>query len=146
MDSIINLYNEDNNKSISCIWNDVLSEVMQRKADRQKIGLFSASDAEYEAYHIETRKKLLAKKGRYIRYGLGNRYGQAYFTKRESECMVLLLKGKTIDNVATEFNLSPRTIEFYVNNMKSKVGCRTKSELIGLVYASEFIKNINFSV
>lgn len=146
MEPITNFYNEDNNKSIPCIWNDVLSEVMQRKADGQKVGLFNASDAEYEAYHIEARKKLLAKKGRHIRYGLGERYAQVYFTKRESECMVLLLKGKTIDNVAMVLNLSPRTIEFYIKNMKSKVGCRTKSELIGLVCASEFIKNINFPV
>jgi DNA-binding CsgD family transcriptional regulator len=67
-----------------------------------------------------------------------------YFTKREAECMVLLLRGKTINSVANILKLSPRTVEYYIKNMKSKLGCRTKFELIDLVYASEFMNNIDF--
>jgi DNA-binding CsgD family transcriptional regulator len=53
--------------------------------------------------------------------------------------MLLLLKGKTIVAVASILGLSPRTVEYYVKNMKSKLGCRTKFELLDAVHASEFI-------
>jgi DNA-binding CsgD family transcriptional regulator len=58
--------------------------------------------------------------------------------------MTWLLKGKTINSIATILNLSPRTVEYYVKNMKAKIGCRTKFELIDLVYASEFMKSMDF--
>lgn len=75
------------------------------------------------------------------RYQLGQRYGELYFTTREGECMLGLLSGKTIVRVAAELELSPRTVEFYLKNMKSKLGCRTKSELIRLILKSDFMTN-----
>ncbi len=75
---------------------------------------------------------------------LGANHPNIYFTNREAEVMIQLLKGKTISAVAAVLSLSPRTIEFYVKNMKVKLACRTKSELIGRVFASEFVKNIDF--
>jgi len=136
--------NENHDKRASYVWSDVLNEVMQRKADGQKAGLFNTSDDEYEAYYIETKKKLLAKKSSLIRYRLGAKHGNKYFTKREAECMACLLKGKTIANVAATLKLSPRTVEYYIKNMRTKLACRTKFELIDLVRASEFMKNLDF--
>ena len=72
-------------------------------------------------------------------YSLGKKHANVYFTRREAECMLLLLKGKTIGAVANILNLSPRTVEYYVKNMKSKLGCRTKFELLDTVHASDFI-------
>ena len=72
-------------------------------------------------------------------YSLGKKHANVYFTKREAECMLLLLRGKTILAVAESLHLSPRTVEYYVKNMKSKLGCRTKFELVDTVHASEFI-------
>jgi len=60
--------------------------------------------------------------------------------------MIWLLKGKTINGVATILELSPRTVEYYIKNMKTKVGCRTKFELIDLIHASDFIKNVGFQL
>lgn len=77
-------------------------------------------------------------------YSLGAQYGRVYFTQREAECMVKFLKGKTLSKVAEELQLSPRTIEFYLKNMKVKLGCRTKFELLEKVYKSDFIRNIDF--
>lgn len=74
-------------------------------------------------------------------YSLGNKHTNVYFTRREAECMALLLRGKTIGKVAGILKLSPRTVEYYVKNMKSKLGCRTKFELLDIVYSSDFIKN-----
>jgi DNA-binding CsgD family transcriptional regulator len=79
-------------------------------------------------------------------YNLGTKYGGVYFTQREAECMILLLQGKTISKIALALQLSPRTVEYYLQNMKKKVSCRTKSELIGLVLDSEFLQNIETSM
>ncbi|CAL7961747.1 hypothetical protein GAMM_250068 [Gammaproteobacteria bacterium] len=58
--------------------------------------------------------------------------------------MVWLLKGKTINSIAVLLDLSPRTVEYYIKNMKAKIGCRTKFELIDLVYASDFMESVDF--
>jgi len=55
-------------------------------------------------------------------------------TARESQCALYLLKGKTYADIAELLGLSPRTIEFYVNNMKMKLHCKSKSELIGVLF------------
>jgi DNA-binding CsgD family transcriptional regulator len=53
-----------------------------------------------------------------------------YFTRREAECIVHLLDGKTVAETAGELELSRRTVEYYVNNMKLKLGCHSKQELL----------------
>lgn len=49
---------------------------------------------------------------------------------RESECMFYLLRGKTSKQIAEILNLSARTVEQYVNSLKNKLSCSTKSDLI----------------
>ena len=57
-----------------------------------------------------------------------------FLTKREYECLFLLLKGKTAQEIATELHLSRRSIESYISHTKTKLDCKTKSELIHKVY------------
>ncbi len=63
-----------------------------------------------------------------------------YFTQREAQTMWLLLHGYTIREVGDELSLSPRTIEYYLRNMKAKLNCRTKAILIRKVMGSHFLK------
>lgn len=72
-------------------------------------------------------------------YRLGGRYGDLYLTKREAEASHYLLKGYTIPGTGKELNLSPRTIEFYVKNMKLKIGVKTKDELMGVLRESQVL-------
>ena len=76
-------------------------------------------------------------------YSLGKQHQNIHFSQREAECMALLLTGKRIRTIANMLNLSTRTIEFYLKNMKKKLNCRTKFELIDLVRCSDFQNNIN---
>ena len=110
-------------------WEDLLKEVTCKKEQKRSLN--------------QTNKKPIQRKI-YKVYALGDRFGRIYFTKREAECMVHLLRGKTIARVALELKLSPRTVEFYLKNMKTKLGCRTKFELIDLVINSDFMKNVDF--
>jgi len=85
-------------------------------------------------------EKQKAKKGTGVSIKLEGKYNNIYFTRREAECVVWLLRGKKISDIATILNISSRTVEYYLENIKAKVGCRTKFELIDLIRASNFKK------
>jgi|SRR3989344_4433282 len=83
-------------------------------------------------------------KMRLKRFYLGDPYQDVYLTAREASCMWQFLNHKTISETAKSLNLSPRTVEFYTNNMKAKLACYSKAELIQRVLKSKFIKNYIF--
>jgi DNA-binding CsgD family transcriptional regulator len=53
-------------------------------------------------------------------------------SKREKECLKLLLLHKSAKETAAVLNLSPRTIEFYFENIKNKLICKDKHEIFSL--------------
>ncbi len=58
---------------------------------------------------------------------------QITFSKREAECVEHIVQNKTFKEAALKMNLSPRTVEFYVNNVKRKVNCTSSHELVSLL-------------
>lgn len=60
----------------------------------------------------------------------GTQIGSVYLSKRASEILQLLIQGKTAKEIAIILNLSYRTIEYYIANLKRKLGVNTKSQLI----------------
>lgn len=128
-------------------WDIVLKEVLNKKPQENAFSLTNLAELQCKQnakFKLKSDKLLNKPKKVLKSYFLGDKYKNVYFTKREAECMVLLLKGKTINKVASELILSPRTIEFYLKNMKNKLGCHTKFELIELVQGSDFMKNVDF--
>jgi DNA-binding CsgD family transcriptional regulator len=94
-------------------------------------------------YHFEEGDKNLGRKICRIRrnvkmYSLGPRFEDIYFSKREAECMVYLFAME----IAKKLGLSRRTIEFYIKNMKKKLDCQNKDELITLVENSACLVNL----
>lgn len=51
-------------------------------------------------------------------------------TPRQMECLLYIARGKTIRECASVVGLSPRTVEHYVDAIKIKLGCHSRSELI----------------
>jgi len=129
-------------------WDKVLNEVLLDKKSSQLPKVRFTNIGTIETNHNTPsgptnqlkQKSLAVYKHKNKNYDLGPKYDGVYFTKREAECMTLLLKGKTINKTAVILNLSPRTIEFYLKNMKAKLGCRTKFELVELVLESDFLR------
>jgi DNA-binding CsgD family transcriptional regulator len=60
-----------------------------------------------------------------------------YATKQECLCLDLLSKGFTEKEAALALNLSIRTVESYLNNLKLKLGCQYKSQLLE-IYSQGF--------
>ena len=50
-------------------------------------------------------------------------------SKRERECLIFLLQGKTAKETAANLGLSPRTVESYFENIKKKLECWHKGDL-----------------
>ena len=53
-------------------------------------------------------------------------------SRREKDCLHLMLQGMTAARIAEELKLSKRTVEHYFENIKNKLCCTTKSELFAL--------------
>ena len=52
------------------------------------------------------------------------------FSDRELDCMYELCRGKTMKGIASCFGISPRTVESHLRNIKHKLQCNYKSEII----------------
>ncbi len=57
--------------------------------------------------------------------------------------MACFLKGATMKRVANTLGLSPRTIEYYTNNMKQKLDLSSKYELVLKIPRTSFAKKAN---
>ena len=79
------------------------------------------------------------------RYYLSQSNDELYFTQREAQCMYYILHGCTIVQVGERLNLSHRTVEFYVKNMKMKLNVHSKSELIAYAMRVGFLELIDIS-
>jgi LuxR family transcriptional regulator len=53
-------------------------------------------------------------------------------TPREREIMLYYLRGKTAKETAILTNLTYRTIEYYFTNIKRKLNCRYKHDLLSM--------------
>ena len=51
-------------------------------------------------------------------------------TVRQIECCTLLLAGKTAKEISETLRLSQRTVEYYFGNIRTKLQCNNKAELI----------------
>lgn len=128
-------------------WDKILKEVMDKKNAATKFRFTNlesamANNTQVACQEVAHPSRIANRRS----YNLGAKYEGIYFTQREAECMLLLLNGKTISKTADTLCLSPRTIEFYLKNMKTKLGCRTKFELIELVLDSDFLQDINLAI
>lgn len=67
---------------------------------------------------------------RITRYQITPGYDELGLTQRESECLFLLLRSYSASQIAKRLNLSKRTVESYIDNLKNRLGCANKTELI----------------
>lgn len=63
-------------------------------------------------------------------YQISQNYNESQLTPRENELIFFLLRGFTIKQIALLMQLSPRTVESYVDTIKAKFNCKTKNDLI----------------
>lgn len=122
-------------------WDEILREVLNKDTAKLKPCLASRKN---KVLANKKKAKRVSATSRFTNYYLGEPYAGVYFTKREAECIYHLAHGKTIRATAKELKLSARTVEFYVKNMKLKVGVRTKHQLVDKVMKQDFLSLLAF--
>ena len=65
-----------------------------------------------------------------------------YLSKREAECIFYLLQGKSTKDTGRLMKISPRTVECYINNVKNKLNCYYKGDLLDKISNSFFGSNV----
>lgn len=59
-------------------------------------------------------------------------------TEKQEVCLFLLVRGKTMKQIANIMKISIKTIEDHINSIKTKLNCTTKSQLIEKAINSGF--------
>lgn len=64
------------------------------------------------------------------KYYLGEAFGNLTLSKREAQCLYYLFRGQSAKEIAKNLQLSPRTIESFIETIKRKTGIHNKTKLI----------------
>ncbi len=115
-------------------WDQLEREVMNKSNTTYFFGLTNLGDEYKLIYNSEDSTTRLPSK----QYYLKKPWEEIYLTQREAECVQLCLMGKSMKQVGVDLDLSPRTIEFYLKNIKEKMGIRKKSELLSVFNEMHF--------
>lgn len=72
-------------------------------------------------------------------YTIGSTLKETSLSKRESDCVFFLIRGKTMKEIAKCLDLSPRTVEAYIVNIKLKWGCTNQKEVIACAISNGYL-------
>jgi len=65
-------------------------------------------------------------------------------TQREITCLIKTIKGRTAKEIGKDFNISPRSIEKHLDNIKIKMKCNSRREMIEKVFNNDEMKYLLF--
>mgnify|MGYP000557234572 CR=1 FL=1 len=72
--------------------------------------------------------------------------GESYYlTLREAQCVYLIIKEQTYVEVGKLLNISHRSVEYYMANARSRIGCATRSDLLQIIEHSDFLKQYSLT-
>ena len=94
-------------------WDAVLQEVLHKDVENYDF-LFTNIRGE-----VETERRDAASRVIHVRHYLGHPFPEVYFTERELQCASGLINGQTVTKIAIDLTLSPRTVEYYLKNIKA---------------------------
>ncbi len=60
-------------------------------------------------------------------------------TNRESECLIYLIEGRSAKETAYYLKISTRTVEAYLDKIRYKANCRTKTALVAKIQQSNLL-------
>jgi LuxR family quorum-sensing system transcriptional regulator SolR len=87
----------------------------------------------------ENKKYQLLKKMPTKHYYFEDLLGNVPLTEREVRCLKAFTSGYTVKESAKLMKLSPRTIEYHLENIKAKLSCQRKADLMKLFSERIFI-------
>jgi DNA-binding CsgD family transcriptional regulator len=126
-------------KKTTDLWQDVLASAL--KKEQKKLNSVNAGKPRSPQTRKTNNTVVFQKRNkRYYVIGEGDK--KLYFTEREIDTMKSLLQFHTIPQAALHLGISARTLEFYVKNLRSKLSCQTKDDLIEYISKENFLKEL----
>ena len=128
-------------------WHSILDEVLNKHDDRHTF-LYTSRGRLHEPLLEEAlfdKPPKASKRGRPRKlrmYFLNPLYPTVYFTRREAECVFWLVQDKSVPETAENMHLSARTVEFYVKNLKLKLQCANRYQLIEKVLQTTLLQQL----
>jgi len=121
-------------------WHIILEEVAHysdknyrcRYSNLQETDVFVEKTEEPETPPTQKKQK--------VTYPLPEPFSHLHLTEREAECVFCMQNNHTIRSAAILLNLSARTVEFYLKNIKTKLNIRTKTELLDCLQQLDFFE------
>ncbi len=139
-------------------WQQVWSEALSDSQDQRQQSFVNLQVVRDQALSDEEAvKPPIMRRYRYhLQYGkggprgpavfLGARFPDVYLTCREAHCGMLLLRGMTYKAIGRQLQISARTVEYYLNNIKRKLRCRRRTEVIAHLLQSDFLQNLSHAM
>ena len=150
--------NKNNNEAISCYLNNLpflqhfivflsasISDFLN--CPHNKLATFDQSpfDADFFDKSISHNFDQFIKETEITSIELESENDLVHLTRRELSCLLYLSAGMSAKEIGIKLEISPRTVEYYINQVKIKTRCNYKSDLIYLVKKSKKLKNIYFN-
>tara|TARA_A100001015_G_C15033344_1_gene734544 strand:- start:2500 stop:2907 length:408 start_codon:yes stop_codon:yes gene_type:complete len=121
-------------------WTRVLDELVHYRERSYCCSVTNLQDPLcFEDYYQEEEEVSPVEKMPTLQYFLRGDFAHIYLTHREAQCSYYLLQGHTIKQAGKALDLSPRTVEFYLKNIKKKLSLRKKTEVLSLLASMDII-------
>ena len=117
-------------------WNNLLDQVKSGEYHNK------AEDNGSENSGADIRKKKREQRHYHVR--IDDR--EITLTRREAECVNEVMRGKTFVETGNTLGLSNRTVEYYLNNVKTKMQVKKIDALKIMAWKSNFHSVIDFAV
>lgn len=120
---------------------DIVKQTEEHKEKFHNViepALFKAFSFKNDVAYLDLLKDIRQKK-----YQVKGNFGTSALSQREFECLYWNAKEKTAKQIGKILSLSPRTVEEYLCNLKNKLGCRSKFELIEVANKNPIVKAFN---
>lgn len=76
--------------------------------------------------------------GKRTRYYLGKKYPGVYLTSQEAICLFYSIQKFTSKNISVLMDIHFRTVEYYRDNVRCKLGAISKKDLINKIQETNF--------
>lgn len=135
--------------AVARLWKDVCSAVENKQQDpmrfnRVYIGrLDPASHKPVHGRHVARPISTVLHRDAFI---LGGALAGIPLTRRETQVLFLICHGLTNQEAAVRMNLSVRTTEYYIKNMRKKIVAKSKAHLIRQVIQTDFLDRVDRSI
>lgn len=134
---------------IAALWRDVLSAVENKHLNpasfnRYYMGKVDACPSTPIHRRKCTKRSITVRRD--DQFSLSQPLLGISLTRRELQVLYLICTGCTNKEAADLMGLSPRTAEYYIKNMRKKIDATSKSHLIQLVIATDFLRRVDKSV